>query len=133
MNKVEKVVQFTKSDDEKRIVYGEVYVPGDPEHRDSHEQYMSAGEIEKMAHRFMESMRLRNVDKEHDEQPGEGVIVESFIAREGDPDFAPGAWVVATKILKDETWQAVKNGEITGYSLAGVATIIPDDGGENDG
>lgn len=130
--KVEKEIAFKKADFEKHIVYGEVYVPGDPGHRDAHGQWMTAEEIEKMAHRFMENLRLTQVDRQHDAEPDEGIVVESFIAREGDPDFTPGAWVVATKILNDETWEAIMKGEITGYSMAGWAEIIPD-GGEKGG
>lgn len=125
-DRVERRVEFAKVDQAKRIVYGEVYVPNV---RDAHGHWMSAEEIEKMAHNFMQKLRVYQVDKQHDSEPDEGVIVESFIAREGDPDFTPGAWVVATKILNEETWQAILKGEITGYSMAGVAMLIPDEDG----
>ncbi|MDI3548139.1 MAG: hypothetical protein PWR10_1791 [Halanaerobiales bacterium] len=118
---------FKKADKEKRIVYGEVYVPNE---KDSHGQWMTAEEIEKMAHRFMENLRLTQIDKQHDWEPDEGIVVESFIARPGDPDFTPGAWVLGTKVLKEETWQAILKGEITGYSMAGVAELIPEQGEE---
>lgn len=132
VEKVEKAwfreVPFAKIDPEQRVVYGEVYVPDE---RDAHGQWMSAPEIRKMAYRFMEKMRLYNVDRQHDGWPDEGVVVESFIARDGDPEFKPGAWVVAVKVLKDDTWEAIERGEITGFSIAGVATLIPgDEGGE---
>lgn len=122
-DRIERHVAFKKVDEAKRIVYGEVYVPNE---RDAHGHWMSAEEIEKMAHNFLAKLRVYQVDKQHDEEPDEGVIVESFIARPGDPDFTPGAWVVATKILRDETWEAILRGEITGYSMAGTARLIPD-------
>lgn len=128
-NKVQKTVGFKKADNYKRIVYGEVYVPYE---RDTDGNWMTPDEVEKMAHRFMENLRLTKIDKQHDGEPDEGVVVESFIARPGDPDFTPGAWVLGTKILKESTWQAILKGEITGYSIAGVAELIPEEGGDKE-
>lgn len=45
------------------------------------------------------------------------VVVESFIARAGDPDFIEGSWVVGMKILDDETWAQVLAGELNGFSF----------------
>jgi hypothetical protein len=89
---------------------------------------MTAEEIEKMAYGFLENMRNANIDRNHDDKPNYGVVVESFIARKGDPDFPPGAWVLGTHVTDDETWEAIKSGEITGYSIAGTCTLVPDDG-----
>lgn len=44
------------------------------------------------------------------------LLVESFIARPGDPDFAEGSWVIAMKVLDDETWQMVLDGKLNGFS-----------------
>lgn len=122
--KVEKFVPIKKADGSQHIVYGEVYVPDE---KDAHGNWMTAAEIEKMAHNFLANLRAYNVDKQHDGNPGVGVVVESFIARPGDPDFKPGAWVVATKVLDDSVWEKIERGEITGYSMAGVAEIVPDE------
>lgn len=123
---MEREVGILKVAPEKQIVYGEVYVPGDPEHRDAHGQWMNAEEIEKMAHRFMQSMRLQQIDRQHNEICDQGYTVESFIARKGDPDFTEGAWVLAVKVTDNEAWQAIKKGDITGFSLAGMANVIAD-------
>lgn len=131
---ISRVAVFKRIDEAERIVYAEVYVPytgeGVPplDHpaRDAHGHWMRPKEVRKMAHRFLEELRVYHVDKQHDQQPDEGVVVESFIAREGDPDFAPGAWVVATKILREETWQQILKGEITGYSIQAVVELVPD-------
>ena len=34
-----------------------------------------------------------------------------------------GSWVLVTRILDEEVWKAVKDGTLTGYSMAGYATI----------
>lgn len=127
ISKWNKELQFKKADKEKRIVYGEVYVPNE---KDTQGQWAASEEIEKMAHRFMENLRITKIDKQHNSEADEGIVVESFIARPGDPDFTPGAWVLGTKILKEDTWQAILKGEITGYSMAGVAELIPEKQGE---
>lgn len=126
---VSKTTALNKTDLEQRIVYGVVYAPGNPERRDAQGHWMSAEEVAKMAHRFMANLRLYQIDKQHDSEPDEGMVVDSFIAREGDPDFPAGAWVLGVKVLKDETWEAIKNGEITGYSIAGIAEVVPDEEG----
>ncbi|MGE5551509.1 MAG: XkdF-like putative serine protease domain-containing protein [Bacteroidota bacterium] len=121
---VERVVAFKRVDSAQQIVYGEVYIPNV---RDTHGNWMTAEEIEKMAHRFLMKFRNTQIDLQHDMEPDEGAVVESFIARENDPDFTPGAWVLATKVFKTETWTAIMNGEITGYSLYGLGVLIPDE------
>lgn len=132
-------VDFKKADDEKQIVYGEVYVPWAGENppelkeRDTHGHWATMETIEKMAHGFMQNLRTYQIDKQHDEQADEGYVVESFIAREGDPDFTEGAWVLGTKVTDDTTWQEIKKGNITGYSIGGSALIVPDaEGGEGE-
>lgn len=116
-------VPITKTVEEKRIVYGVVY---EPLVKDSDGHWMRAEEIEKMAHGFMRNLRLHQIDRDHSQEAGEGIVVESFIARKGDPDFPEGAWVLGTQITKAETWEAIKRGEITGYSIQGVGELIPD-------
>lgn len=127
---VSRTMGLNKTDPEQHIVYGVVYAPGNPDQRDTQGQWMSAEEVVKMARRFMANLRLHQIDKQHDWEPDEGMVVESFIAREGDSSFPAGAWVLGVKILKDETWEAIKNGEITSYSIAGLAEIVPDEGGQ---
>jgi hypothetical protein len=100
---------------EQRLVYAEVYAPMRP---DSHGDFMSAEEIQKMAHRFSTKSRLQNVDQDHDNTTTPGVqIVETFIARKGDPDFLEGSWVVGIHIPDDDTWARVKSGELNGLSM----------------
>jgi uncharacterized protein YvpB len=90
-----------------------------------------------MAYGFMKCMNLHNVDKQHDFDPDEGYVCESYIAQKGDPDgFDEGSWVVAIKVENESTWTEIEKGDITGVSLAGFATsvkehdTIPAGGGE---
>jgi hypothetical protein len=91
---------------------------------------MTPAEIEKMAYGFMESLRLTQIDKNHDGEANKGVVVESFIARSGDPDFPEGTWALGVHVTDDGTWKAIEKGEITGFSIAGRGTLVPDGGEE---
>lgn len=129
---MERVVNFSKFDDEKQLAYGEVYIPMIP---DSQGDFMTAEEIEKMAHGFMKSGLLRGVDTQHDLVDNGAIVVESFIARKGDPDFIEGSWVAAVWV-PDDIWPLVKSGELGGFSMYGsgervptmITIEIPDDG-----
>lgn len=114
-----RVIDVLKTDDEKRLVYGIVYAPGE---WDSHEDTATAEEIEKAAHHFMKKARTQQVDKQHDLNADQGYVAESWIVRDGDNLFSEvGAWAVAIKVEDEETWQLVKSGDIAGISLYGTA------------
>ncbi len=98
-----------------RIVYGEVYAPDRP---DSGGDFMTAETIREMAWRFMRDQNTKKVDVEHQNGLTPGVeIVESFIARDGDTDFIPGAWVVGAHIPDDEIWGQILDGTLNGFSM----------------
>ena len=106
-----------KTDGELQIVYAEVYVPNVP---DSHGDFMTATEIRKMAHRFLASGRVNQIDSEHDNNLLQASVVESFIATKDDPTFIAGAWVAAVHIEDPDVWEKVKSGEINGFSFEGL-------------
>ncbi|MDR3279159.1 MAG: XkdF-like putative serine protease domain-containing protein [Synergistaceae bacterium] len=121
MENITREVVFKKSDATKQIVYGEVYVPDE---KDTDGNWMTSETIEKMAHGFMQDLRLTQIDKNHDGNTDKGVVVESFIVRKDDPDFTEGAWVVGVKVSDKDTWDAVQKGEITGFSIEGRGELI---------
>lgn len=107
--------KFKIASDDQRLVWGEVYIPNVP---DTDDEFMDAQTIQKMAYNFMRNLRLKSVDSHHNNELVEGAcVVESFIARKGDPDFAEGAWVVCSHVHNDKTWAAIKKGELNGYSI----------------
>ena len=110
---------------ELRIVYGEVYAPDRP---DAQGEFMRAEEIQKMAHEFARAGRMASIDLMHDNKIIEGpCIVESFIARKGDPDFIEGAWVIGMHVPNDDVWAKIKKGEINGFSMEAIVTRIEQD------
>lgn len=97
----------------KRIAYGEVYPPYWVDHQG---EYATEEQVEEMAHKFMKARGVPGLM--HAAWPV-GEIVESFVARRGDPDFTPGAWVAATEYPPD-VWTKIASGELTGYSMGGA-------------
>jgi len=126
-------ISIKKLDAKKQIVYGEVYVPYVP---DSQGDYMTPDEIERVAHNFLKSGRVDCVDTEHDLVKNGSGVVESFVAREGDPDFTVGAWVLGVHIPEKAAWAKAESGDIGGFSMYGtgrrqqriVEIEVPDDG-----
>ena len=112
---MEHFLKIKKVDEELQIIYAEVYAPDLP---DSQGDFMKTEEIRKIAHGFLVAGRGRQIDRQHDNRRVGADLVESFIARDGDPDFIFGAWVVGIQ-LGDVEWQAVKDGEINGLSFEG--------------
>ena len=111
------------ADDEQRMVWAEVYAPDIP---DTEGDFMNAATIRKMAYGFLRNKRVDSIDMQHDNKLVEGAsIVESFIARKGDPDFIEGAWVVGMHVNNDDVWGKIKNGVINGFSLEALVTRAP--------
>ena len=118
----QEVIQFKKFGDDEQIVFGEVYAPGFP---DSQGDFMSAEEIRKMAYNFLRKGLVSNIDTNHSRQPNQSYVVESFIARDDDPVFIPGSWVLGVHIPDPAVWQMVKSGELNGFSLDGMGIRTP--------
>ena len=107
----------TKTDDEQQVVLGEIYAP---DVMDSQGDTMSATEIQKMAYKFLSAGRVTKIDVNHDNKECGARVVESFIARPGDPDFIPGSWVLGVQIPDKALWNKVKSGELNGFSFEGL-------------
>ncbi|WP_343311259.1 XkdF-like putative serine protease domain-containing protein [Bacillus atrophaeus] len=112
---------LAKEADEQKLVYGIVY---EPDTVDAHGDFMTAAEIEKAAHGFLKD--AREIDKQHDFQGGVGEVVESYVApadfEMNGETIKKGSWVLVTK-ASEAVWDEIKKGEITGYSMAGIADI----------
>ncbi|MBS7812358.1 XkdF-like putative serine protease domain-containing protein [Roseococcus pinisoli] len=120
-NPVAREVAVKKADAVLRLVYGEVYAPGVP---DSQGDVMTAEEIRKMAHGFVSAGLVNAIDEEHNQTESGTVVVESFIARKGDPDFIEGAWVLGVRCPQD-VWERVEKGELNGFSFDGFGERHP--------
>lgn len=116
-------VPIIVSKGDQQIVYG---VVSEPDTIDLQGDRLSKSEIRAACHKFMQTGQ--RIGKEHS-GPAKASIIESYIAP---TDFKcngqvvkSGSWVMAVKIHDPGLWQAVKKGEITGFSIAGTGTRTP--------
>ncbi|MGK5512198.1 XkdF-like putative serine protease domain-containing protein [Brevibacillus formosus] len=130
---LQKDIRIAKADKAKQIVYGVVY---EPDAEDVHEDQMTAEEIEKAAHGFMERQNTYNIDKQHDLDVDKGYVVESYIApvdmELGDQEIKKGSWVAGVKVTDADTWEQIEKGEITGFSMWGVGKREKIEGASSD-
>lgn len=108
----------------ERVVLGEVLIPDVPNvYGDIH----TKENIREFAYWYMANVENWYWDLNHDGEDVEDkvVMVESFIAREGDPDFINGSWVLGAWIRDDEIWQQVLDGELNGYSWEALVLSFP--------
>jgi hypothetical protein len=107
----------------ERVVLAELLVPNVP---NSWGDLYSPEAIKDFCYAF--SLKGFGLDVEHDEVDVAGVeffVVESFIARPGDPDFIEGSWVIGVKILDDALWAKVLAGDINGFSFQAEVFMDP--------
>ena len=124
----DKTTQLLKGVDpnDERYVLGIVL---EPEVVDAQGDIYSTEEIRAAAHRFMEEFgglglmhRLRVNDQVK--------VLESYLAPTdftiGDITVRKGTWMLAVRVLSDELWDRVKNGDLTGFSIGGSARRVPE-------
>jgi hypothetical protein len=127
-------VKITKSEEEKRIVYGVVL---DPYIVDEHEDWTSPGEVEKSAHNFLKDSRV--IHLQHQKKT-DAQVVESFlwpyptsedyqkavakqdhraiVQKFGTDEIHSGAWVLGVELSGAE-WDLYKSGKINAFSPGG--------------
>jgi hypothetical protein len=111
---------IAKSEGDEQLVYGEVYSPDRP---DAQGEFMRREHIQKMAHDFLRSGKMAQIDVLHNNKVVPGCcVVESFIAPEDDKVFIPGSWVVGVHVGDPDLWGRIKKGEINGFSMEALVT-----------
>lgn len=118
--KIKKNVEIAKFDEEQRLIYGVVLVP---DVVDLQGDVCSKEDIQIAAHDYLVNSRL--IKAQH-KAPTDAEVVECYIAPVDIPigkGIAPaGSWVLVTKVNSSVMWEAVKKGEVTGYSIGGRGT-----------
>jgi DNA adenine methylase len=111
---------------DERFVLGVVL---EPEVVDAQGDIYSAEEIRNAAHRFMEDFQGLGI-QHRDRVNGDVKILESYLAPEdlvvGGTAIKKGTWLFGVRVLSDELWRMVKDGELTGFSIGGSARKVPE-------
>ena len=121
--------RILKSESKKDIhfVTGIAY---EPLVADTDDNFMTAEEIEKMAHWFMKNGRM--VDEQHSFDPNTRcAIVESWIADSdttiGGQKVTKGTWLIKIEVSDSNIWKKIQNGELAGLSIGGLARYGTED------
>lgn len=118
---------IAKADVEQRLVYGIVL---EPDEVDTQGDTISEAGIQKTAHGFLAKYnRESEMGHMHQHLGDIGVdLIESFIAPMdftlGEEPVKKGSWLIGVKVNDDKLWSDVKTGKLTGFSVAGIATIL---------
>ncbi len=114
------VYPMDKADKEEHIVCGLVY---EPDEEDAQGDEANEVEIRKAAYQFMEEVQTFRVM--HKGKKVKVKVLESYIAPVGftvaKQAIKKGSWVITVRVLDKKIWKAVKDGTLTGFSMAGYA------------
>jgi 2'-5' RNA ligase len=119
-------IRIAKAEGEKRLVTGIVL---EPDEIDAHGDWERSDVIMRAAHRFLADFnRETEMGLQHRIFGSIGVqLVESWIApvdmELGGQKVKKGSWMMTVKVVSDHLWRKVKSGEITGFSIGGVASV----------
>ena len=121
--------EFSKTDDDKRQVFGwasVVEVDGQPV-VDRQGDWITPDEIEKAAYEYVVKSRVGGHQHKRTDSGAfhASDMIESIvftpekISKMGLPEDFPVGWWVGYKVHDEETWEKVKKGDITGFSIHG--------------
>lgn len=114
-----------KADADRRLITGMVLVP---ETVDAQGDIISADAIEAAAHDFLARYnRDTELGVQHKSFNNQAELVESYIApvsfEMGGRLISQGTWMITVHVTDDATWNKVKDGAITGFSIGGTAKV----------
>lgn len=124
--------------EEKRELLGVALIPDFPIYRrDEQGEYyitFNAESIRKIAIDFYKKLNVNMADVEHSHDMENGITYfQSLIIDKGQgicptafKDLPDGTWIVGCKIDNDEVWEAVKSGEVKGFSIDGYFHAEPE-------
>ena len=124
--------------DEKKELLGVALIPDFPIYRrDEQGEYyitFSAEAIRKAAIDFYKKLNVNMADVEHSHDMENGITYfqsliidkENGICPTAFKDLPDGTWIVGCKVDNDAVWNAVKSGEVKGFSIDGYFHAEPE-------
>lgn len=118
--------------EEKKELLGVALIPDMPIYRrDEQGEYyivFSAESIRKIAIDFYRKLNVNMADVEHNHNIQNGITYfqsmiidkEQGICPKAFKDLPNGTWIVGCKVENDKVWEAVKSGEVKGFSIDGI-------------
>lgn len=135
INKLEEEKMSFSTIEEERIVVGPFMIPDlmikrkDPITGEIFYVYYSKETIEKIAEKFLSDNKHNNTDINHsDSVTTKNTLLESWFIKDPELDKSKlygfknlpiGTWMGAYRINDEATWNMIKSGELTGFSITG--------------
>ena len=129
--KEHKDIKLAEVDAEQRILMGPALIPNKKIFRKGEEDdyyiYFSEDTVRKASELFFIKSKHQNSTFEHSFELSDMSVVESWLIEDPNKDKAAaygfdlpkGTWMVSMKVLNDDVWRAVKEGEVKGFSIEG--------------
>jgi hypothetical protein len=127
-------MSFSAIKEDQQIVVGPIMIPDlpikrqDPITKEIFYVYFSEETIKKASEKFFKTLKLNNTDIQHSENiTNDNTLLESWIIENPEYDksklygydLPKGSWIVSYRINDDKTWESIKSGELTGFSIDG--------------
>ena len=118
-------IPILKRDDDQRIVQGVVL---EPDSVDAQGDTIKAAVIKRAAHKFLADFnKVTKLGFMHNDFSKNFELLESYVT---EVEFKlngrivkAGSWLMTVKVLDAGVWDRVKRGEITGFSIGGLARV----------
>lgn len=120
-----------KTDDEKHIITGAVMVPDKKMWRNNFGGcwvYFSEDTCRNAAYRWLMENKNHSFSIHHQNELKDVSVIESWVKEDeadkstalGFTNIPRGTWFISAKVDDEDLWQAIKNGEVNGFSIEGV-------------
>jgi len=106
----------------ERLAFGAVLIP---DTLNVYGDFHTKESVRQFAYGFMLNGFKIDVDHDNEDVGPKVRIVESFLARPGDPNFPEGSWVVGIHVLDDALWADILSGELNGFSYEALVSVLP--------
>jgi DNA adenine methylase len=120
-------IPVLKREDEKQIVTGIVL---EPDEVDAQGDTIGPEPIERTAHNFLARYnRETQLGVMHKMFENQGIeLVESWVSPHdfsiGTSVVKKGSWLMSVRVKSADLWKRIKQGEINGFSIGGIATVV---------
>ena len=132
-NAEENNLTLAKVDEEQRLLISPALIPYkqiyryDADKDRNYYVYFTADTVRKAAEAYMKHQNTNNATLQHEEKVTGVHTVESWIVEDSKNDksnlygyeLPKGTWFVAMRVLNDEVWSRIKDGELKGLSIEG--------------
>lgn len=119
--------RIVKADADNHYITGIVY---EPLVEDTDGNYMTEDEILKAAYWFAKNGDSVDIQHSFDPLPG-AAVVENWVAKADftidEEPIQKGTWLMTVEVADADVWEAVKKGDITGFSMGGLCRYSEED------